>query len=158
MTKRSSWILLTLAAAALGACGSPNPLVGQWTSTQPFAGSSSSSTGTLTTVVTFGADNTLSMTVTGATGCSGSVRFENYGITLNMASSTSGTYVATRLGTCTGGPVQCEFGGGSGSGNALSVAQCSGTSAGVSTMAGQYVLSGDGRTLSLNGVVYTRVN
>lgn len=145
---------LIASACALSACAG-NPLTGRWSNTQPYPpGGVSGTSGTLTTVVDFGADNSFGMTLTGSAGCTGEIRLSNYRITLNSSSATSGTYTATTLGSCTGAGVQCPFGG-----MQLTVAQCGGGgTAGVSAMAGQYVLSADGRTLSLNGQVYTRAN
>jgi hypothetical protein len=145
---------LAAMAISLVACGG-NPLTGRWTNTQSYPPPPvGDGMGILTTTVDFTADNKLSYSITGSGQCSGALRLDNYGISLNAASATSGTYTASTLGTCSGGPVNCEFGG-----RAVPVAMCGGGgSAAVTAMAAQYVLSADGRTLSLNGQVYTRAN
>lgn len=149
-----SAIALVASACVLSACAG-NPLTGRWTNSQQYPPPSvSPMPGTLTTVVDFGADNSFAMTITGSAGCTGEVRLSNYRVSLNASSATSGTYQATTLGTCTGSGVQCPFGGMN-----ITVAQCGGAgTAGVAAMAASYVLSADGRTLSLNGQVYSRVN
>lgn len=145
---------LAAMALSLVACGG-NPLTGRWTNTQSYPPPPvGDGMGILTTTVDFTADNKLSFSIAGSGQCSGTIRYENYGISLNASSGTSGTYTATSLGTCAGGPVTCAFGGSS-----VPLAACGGGgSAAVTTMAAQYVLSADGRTLSLNGQVYTRGN
>ncbi len=152
--KARTYAALATMSLALMAC-SGNPLTGRWTNTQSYPPPPvGDGRGTLTTTADFTADNKLSFSIAGSGGCSGTIRYENYGISLNASSGTSGTYTATSLGTCAGGPVNCAFGGMS-----IPVAACGGSgSAAVSTMAAQYVLSADGRTLSLNGLVYARAN
>ena len=140
-----------LAMALTTACGG-NPLVGRWTTTTqyPPGGLGGGPQGTITTVIEFGADNTLGQRITATAACSGDLTAMGYKITLNPMSATSGTFTATALGTCTGGPVRCPFGG-----MTIDVAACGG---GIGMMAAQYVLSANGMQLSLNGALYTRVN
>lgn len=148
--------VLSLLVVVLCGCGSPNPLVGRWTMAQPFppSGAGSMASGTVTSVIEFGADNTLNATYAGSAGCTGTVTMSNFRISLNPMSPTSGTFVTATLGTCTGGPVMCTFGSGP-----IAVAQCGAMGfTGAPTSAAQYVLSADGRTLSLNGQILTRVN
>jgi hypothetical protein len=88
--------------------------------------------------------------MTGGTGCTGMVTLSGYKITVTPTTATSGTFTITTLGTCTGGPIQCPLGG-----RLLPVLACEAATAG---MPGQYVVSADGRTASLGGATYTRVD
>jgi hypothetical protein len=150
---RMALALMASTALLASACGSPNPLVGRWTVTQrfpPAATAQPGDTGTITILAEFGADNSYTARMTGGTGCTGMVALSGFKIAVMPATATSGTFTIATLGTCAGGPVQCPFGG-----RMIPVLSCEAATAG---MPGQYVLSADGRTASLSGTTYTRVD
>jgi hypothetical protein len=145
-------LLASLLAVTLStACGA-NPLVGRWTTTAQFPpnGVGGGPQGTVATVIEFGADNSLAETITASPACSGTLTLTGYRISVTQSSATSGSFMGTALGTCSGGPVRCPFGG-----MMIDVAVCGG---GIGMTPTQYVLNANGTQLSLNGTLYTRVN
>lgn len=156
MMRRMAWVMIVASAALSSACGTPNPLVGRWTSTQMFPPAGAGQPGEMGTIVVtadFGADNSYSSTLTGNGGCSGSLQLNGYKITLTPSTATSGSFSVSTLGTCTGGPIQCMFGG-----RMVPVASCDAATGNPMGMPSQYVLSSDGRTATIGGGMYTRVN